>query len=521
MSEAISSTDPTKKAFFTPNGPPPPAPKAEKKSLDLEYVPAGSGAVSWKPAAPLRTTDPSLWPADVLDRNYAAMSARFAKQPGSITKEDRALFAAMEKLLHERQGTAKETPKTPVTMLADSGVSLGKGIEKAHIKTAEVEKYVAEYTAYVASRKSQPKYAALHADAVASGPAIIAARHAADEKKKVEDLRGAVGEIINAGTTKSLQVPMPIGLQPSLMVSTVSIPIAKGVDAAMGVVPVVGQLWSALEIASGKTMGGLGVEIPVAERVLSATLLLIPHAGKILAGGAKSAAVVVEIAKRTGKSTDEVIALLSRARTLEKDAKVLADAASRMKTGKSLLPEHEAALARAEQQLGFKMRKYQPTTTPDASMSAGQGATDKFGNVTFSPRGTAKDVALAKAHESVHSMLSPKTLNGLREIRATLGMNAYAKSSALRYTEEAAAEVYAQCKVKGLSTTNVLTGIRFPVKEGYVTLLPSLIKSEGVPVQLQYGVVAEVTLGLVVVGGVTYRAMLVVDKAVDGKSDKP
>lgn len=514
MSDSAISSDPTKKALYTPVGGPPPAPVPAKKSINLDYVPSGA-AVTWKPPAPLATTDPSLWPNDVLERNYSALTARFAAQPGSITKEDRSLLAAMEKVISERQGTAKETPKTPVTMLADSGATLGKGIEKAHMTTADVEKYVAEYTAYVGSKKAQPKYAALHADALVAGPKIIEARRAADEQKKVDELRLQVGQMANAATTKSVQVPMPVGLQPSLMVSNVSIPVATGVDAAMGLVPVVGQLWGALEIATGKTMGGLGVEIPMGERVLNATLLVIPHAAKILAGGAKSAALVVEIAKRTGKSPDQVITLLARARTLEKDASLLADASARMKAGKPLLPAHEAAVGRAEGQLAFKMRKYQPTTTADPSLPAGEGGTDKYGNVWFSPHGTKQDVALANAHESVHSWLSPKTLNNLREVRADVSMAGYAKSNVLRYVEEAAAEVYAQCKVKGLSPQSVLTGIKFPTKNGYVTLGPAVSEPPGLAKKFRVGVLPEAGIGLIVIGGVTYAAKVVAETTAD------
>lgn len=518
MADPIASTDPTKK-LYTPV-PPAAPPKASSKAqaLDLEYIPPGPSAVSWKPPPTATNSDPALWPDDILDRNYGALRTKIAANPKAATKEDHALLTAMEKVLHERQGSAKESPHTPVAMLADSGVTLGQGIAKAHMTTEAVEKYVREYTAYVASRKAEPKYAALHSDALANGPQLIGARRAADEKKQVDNLRLAVGQMMSDGKTKSLQVPMPIGLQPSLMVSTVSIPVAQGVDAALGAVPVVGQLFTAVELATGKTMGGLGTDIPETERLIGAVLLVVPHAAKLLAAGAKSAPTIVAIATRTGKTTDEVIGILRRARTLEKDAPLLAEAAARMKAGKPLSPAHEAALARAEGQLQFKVRRYEPTITADASLPAGEGATDKYGNVTFSPLGSKQDIALAKAHESVHALLSPKTLNGLREVRASVRMAAYQKSSALRYIEEAAAEAYAQCKVKGLSWENLKSGLQFPVEEGYVVLRSGFNK---VSEKHERGVYREVALGVVTVAGAAYTAVFVADKATDAIVNAP
>ncbi len=518
MSDPIASTDPTKKLYTpVPSAPmPAPNPASKAPAVNLDYVPSGPSAVTWKAPPAAANVDPSLLPNEFLERNYLGLRAKIAANPSGATKQDHEDLAAMEKVMHERFGTAKESPKTPVAMLADGGATIAKGIEKAHVTTAEVEKYVNEYTAYVASRKSEPKYAALHADAIANGPKLIQAAHAKDEKKQVEALRMAVGQLISDGKAKTLQVPLPVGLQPSLMVSTVSIPVAHGVDVALGAVPVVGQLFTALELATGKTMGGLGADIPVTDRVFGAVMLVIPHASKLLAGGAKSAPAILEIAKRTGKSTDEVIAVLQRARALEKDAALLTEAAGWMKAGKPLTPAHEAAIARAEGQLSFKMRKYSPQVTADASLKPGEGATDKYGNVTFSPHGTKQQVALAKAHESVHSFLSPKTMNALRDVRADIGMAAYAKSNALRYIEEAAAETYAQCKVNGMSFKSVATGVKFPVTNGYVKLMPHVDKDT---LKLEPGVLPEVVLGVVVVAGIAYQAVLVVDKLVEASVD--
>ena len=119
---------------------------------------------------------------------------------------------------------------------------------------------------------------------------------------------------------------------------------------------------------------------------------------------------------------------------------------------------------------GVRSRMYRPTTAYDARLPAGGGETDKFGNVTLSPHGTATDRTLALAHEEVHSALSPKAMNALRTFRADVAMAGYGKSALLKGLEEAMAETVAQVSVRGLSPEAVLDGIRFPVTNGYVTL---------------------------------------------------
>ena len=66
-------------------------------------------------------------------------------------------------------------------------------------------------------------------------------------------------------------------------------------------------------------------------------------------------------------------------------------------------------------------------------------------------------------------------------------MAAYEKSALLRYTEEALAETYAQMRVNGAK--GILTGLRFPIANGYVTL--SRAAAEG-------------AIGTIIVGGITY-----------------
>lgn len=125
-------------------------------------------------------------------------------------------------------------------------------------------------------------------------------------------------------------------------------------------------------------------------------------------------------------------------------------------------------------------------TIADPSLPPGSGSTDRFGNMTISSAGSATDQALARYHEQVHSFLSPR-LNFLRNFRANVGMAAYQRSALLQYIEEALAETYAQLRVHGIR--NLPNGIRFPIREGYVTLR---------------AVVTEAAIGTVLFGGLTY-----------------
>jgi len=530
MSEPLASTDPTKKPSFSPYVPepsPPPKEKQQKPAIDLEYVPSGPSAVTLKsPALPASSVDPSAWPPEILERNYLALRGRLLKSPESVTAEEHALFAKMEKLLHvaQEKPVVAAKPKTATQQLADGGVRLAAGVEKAHMTTAEVEKYVAEYTAYVASRKNEPKYAALHADALESGPKVIAAHRAADHERRVQALSLRVGELIKEGKVNALKVPLPVGLQSSAAVGVVSIPVAQVVDTALAFVPVAGQLWTALEIATGKTMGGIGADIATTDRVISAVLLVLPHAAKMLASGGQGAEAVLEIARRTGKTPEQVIALASKTVALKDDAAVIADACARVRAGKPLSAAHHAALDRAEKILGFPIgRKYVPTVSGTTAVPAGWGGTDKYGNIAVSTLGTKEQIALALNHEKVHSFLSPKTLNLLREIRADVRMAAYARSSTLRYVEEAAAELYARVKVQGLNPDSILKGAHFPIKEGYVKFLPGKVSLDGVTEKFAIGIGAELVLGTIVYGGVVYTAVLVAEKTADAiqKAGKP
>ena len=134
--------------------------------------------------------------------------------------------------------------------------------------------------------------------------------------------------------------------------------------------------------------------------------------------------------------------------------------------------------------------RYKPTTTGDPALPAGEGSTNKYGDIIYSTRGAATDQALVLYHEQVHSFLSPK-LKLFRELRADLGMTAYQKSYFLKYLEEALAESYAQMRVNGLK--GLPAGIRFPIANGYVTLRAVLTEAA-----------AGAAFGTISVGGIVF-----------------
>lgn len=110
-----------------------------------------------------------------------------------------------------------------------------------------------------------------------------------------------------------------------------------------------------------------------------------------------------------------------------------------------------------------------PTTRGDPTLPAGEGSTDAWGNVIYSLRGTETDRSLVLLHERIHQILTPK-LYPLRRIRVQNRINSYVKSSLSRYLEEALAETAARIQVVG-GIGSLIEGMRFPVKNGYVTLI--------------------------------------------------
>ncbi len=122
----------------------------------------------------------------------------------------------------------------------------------------------------------------------------------------------------------------------------------------------------------------------------------------------------------------------------------------------------------------------------------GEGVTFRSGDSFYSTLGAEDIVAAARIHEKVHQFLTPK-LQILREFRVVLKSNSYSKSYVLRYLEEALAQTVAEISVYGIGKQQILNGISFPVKNGYVTVTKMSIKATGV------------LLGPINVGGTIYK----------------
>jgi hypothetical protein len=118
-----------------------------------------------------------------------------------------------------------------------------------------------------------------------------------------------------------------------------------------------------------------------------------------------------------------------------------------------------------------------PGIKTDPALSAGEGSTSPFGEVRLSPHGTPNEQALVRAHEMVHRFLTPR-FGVLRTFRVRLAMSGYLRSVLLKYLEEAMAETVAQLRVNGFA--GLLTGVRFPVANGYLTI--SELATEGVAI---------------------------------------
>lgn len=110
---------------------------------------------------------------------------------------------------------------------------------------------------------------------------------------------------------------------------------------------------------------------------------------------------------------------------------------------------------------------YRPTTTYKPLPPRIGGYTTAYGDIVINSTKPAWAQGEALLHEQLHQMLTPK-LRFLRDVRVTMAMEGYNRSYLLRYLEEALAETYALVRSRGAGFA--LEGIKFPVKNGYVTI---------------------------------------------------
>jgi predicted transcriptional regulator len=414
--------------------------------------------------ASAKATDAGAWPALPPMANPAAS--------GKVASGCSALVAA--------PGNAR--------LFAERGISLGLALKDGAFGTSgDLARFIDEYVAYVAAR---PEMKQLHAEALRVGPEILASRLDAEDaeaERRVEEQR-------MRDRLAPLEVRPPLPLQQRAAVGEVAIPIARATVAIAKLVPVAGELVILAEVATGRSMAGLGEKLDHAERAVDAALLVAPFAVAALRSGVRGAAELVRLARATGRSVQETRALCQTSVEVSRNLPALREGLAAAKAGRPLTAEQRAALevvgdASGERSAAADLRRrtYKPSTTTDPSLPAGEGRTDKYGNTTLSPYGSAKDRALARAHESVHAYLSPKALNRLHEFRADLRMTAYEKSSLCRYLEEALAESYAQLEINGVAS--LPEALVFPIREEYVTVRR---------------VVGEAAIGTIVYGGIVY-----------------
>jgi len=119
------------------------------------------------------------------------------------------------------------------------------------------------------------------------------------------------------------------------------------------------------------------------------------------------------------------------------------------------------------------------------------GDCDFWGNIRVSRNQSLTSQQETFYHEWVHSVLSPR-FGPFRQLRAQLKASAYHRSALMKAIEEAMAESYAQLRVHGLQ--NILIGITFPLKGGYVTV--SQLMAEGV------------AIGNITIGGMRFNVYL-------------
>lgn len=141
--------------------------------------------------------------------------------------------------------------------------------------------------------------------------------------------------------------------------------------------------------------------------------------------------------------------------------------------------------------VGIPPTGIRPISRPYTLPSGAAGQTDWWGNIQIIRNQPIIEQRLTLYHEWIHSVLCPR-IGPLRTLRAQVHAFTYVRTALLRYLEEAVAESYAQLRVHGLS--QVIVGIRFPLKYGYVTV--SELITEGV------------AIGNIIVSGQIFRVSL-------------
>ena len=279
------------------------------------------------------------------------------------------------------------TGPSDAAALASRGVSLGLALQQTSIVTVpELERFIDDYVAFTASR---PEMKGLHDDAVRRGPEIFGRRLDQEEA----EMRVAEAQQRMADKTQLMAVRPPLVIAQRAAVGEVAIPIAKAVDALVKLTPIAGELLAALEVVTGKSLGGLGFDLPASERALTAVLVAVPYAASALKAGVRGGAELARMARASGRSTEETRALCTAVLTLEKNKAALAEGMAAAKAGRPLTTAQRAAAEEASAALQT-IRGAAARSRLDAAGQKLMSRAEKAALPTFAPNpgGTQRSV---------------------------------------------------------------------------------------------------------------------------------
>lgn len=118
--------------------------------------------------------------------------------------------------------------------------------------------------------------------------------------------------------------------------------------------------------------------------------------------------------------------------------------------------------------------KWDPNLPPNVL-----GETTPWGDIKLNTRLTASEAVKVARHEAVHRWFAPK-FYPLRRVRIHLDANSYNRSYVMRYIEEMLAQLRAELLTEGIKLESVVSGFKFPVANGYVTVAKMVSEVAGV-----------------------------------------
>jgi A nuclease of the HNH/ENDO VII superfamily with conserved WHH len=241
--------------------------------------------------------------------------------------------------------------------VADAGIALGSSLQHGEFiaSAGDLARYIDEYSAYTGTRAREgglvgARYAALHADAVANGPRLLADRLDRDDQER----ELCAMKQLTADRLHGLAIRPPLAVQQVAVNAEIGTPIARVADFVVRFIPVAGQAALAVEAVTGREMFGLGAPVEDNQRVLDAVFAVLPAAAKLasvaskaLVGGVREVVALSRLAEATGKAALDVRMVLVSAMDLNQERALLESAASALETGAALSQDQQAAIGRA------------------------------------------------------------------------------------------------------------------------------------------------------------------------------